>query len=142
MYQKDYILRMIEMLGDLIRGILGLIATGRFRQAEDKLDEVYYTMLHRDATFFHDLPLEGLTNALIEDHNYTNDHLQILAELFFAEATLEYARKNYDDSRQHYLKSLALFEFIDRAYSTYTEERQMRMLEIRQKISELEGTKP
>jgi len=129
------------MLGDLIRGILGLIATGHFNQAEDKLDEVYYTMLHRDAAFFHDLPLERLSTTLIEDHNYSNDHLQILAELFFAEASLEYARKNYDVSRQHYMKSLALFEFVDSAYSTYSEDRQVRMQEIRQKISELKGTK-
>ncbi len=30
MYQKDYILRMIEMLGDLIAGIFGLIRKGEY----------------------------------------------------------------------------------------------------------------
>jgi hypothetical protein len=33
MYQKDYILRMIEMLGEMIAGILGLIKKGEFEQA-------------------------------------------------------------------------------------------------------------
>jgi hypothetical protein len=45
MYQKDYILRMIEMLGDLIAGILGLIKKGEFEKAADKLENLYLGML-------------------------------------------------------------------------------------------------
>ncbi len=37
MYQKDCILRMMEILGDIIAGILGLIRKGDFEQAEDEL---------------------------------------------------------------------------------------------------------
>ena len=61
MYQKDYILRMIEMLGELIRAILGLIVKGNFQQAEEKLNEAYLTFLRKDASFFHLIPLEKLT---------------------------------------------------------------------------------
>ena len=78
MYQKDYILRMIEMLGELIAGILGLIKKGDLKMAADKLDNLYYSMLKEDAVFFRDLPEEGLTDKLLHQHNYTNGHLEIL----------------------------------------------------------------
>ena len=40
MYQKDYILRMIEMLGDLIAGIFGLIRKGEYSKACRKYSNV------------------------------------------------------------------------------------------------------
>jgi hypothetical protein len=140
MYQKDYLLRMIEMLGDLLRAIFGMITRGDLNIADEKLNEAYYTMLRKDAWFFQHIPLNELTKTLIEDHNYTNDHLQILAELFYAEAVLKYANNNYADSLLYYRKSLALFEFTDQAYRTYSEDRLERMALIREKISELSMT--
>ena len=137
MYQKDYILRMIEMLGDLLRAIFGLITRGDYRQAEKKLNEAFYTMLRKDSWFFHDIPVEKLTKTLIEDHNYTNNHLLILAELLHAEAELQFTRNNKTDSLQNFQKSLALFEFVDEAYRTYSEERLAKMEDIRKKIKDI-----
>src|SRR5665648_903366 len=82
MYQKDYILRMIEMLARLIAGILGLIKNGNYKQASDQLEIIYYDMLKEDASFFRAIPEEKLTQKLLQEHNYTNGHLEILAELF------------------------------------------------------------
>ena len=139
MYQKDYILRMIEMLGDLLRAIFGLITKGDYRQAEEKLNEAYYTMLRKDSWFFHNIPVEKLTKTLIEDHNYTNNHLLILAELLHAEAELQFTRNNKAYSLLIFQKSLALFEFVDEANRTYSEERLAKMEDIRKKIQDMEG---
>ena len=49
MYQKDYILRMIEMLGDLLAAIFGLVRKGDYNQASEKLERIYYDMLKEDA---------------------------------------------------------------------------------------------
>lgn len=137
MYQKDYILRMIEMLGDYIRAVMDLIAHGKLREAEDKLGEAFYTMLQRDSWFFQNIPVDRLTNTLIEEHNYTNNHLMILAELLYAEAELAYVKKINDRSLLLYQKSLALFEFVEEAYRTYSYERQERIGEIKRRIEEL-----
>jgi hypothetical protein len=134
MYQKDYILRMIEMLGELIAGILGLIKKGDLKQAAGKLDMLYRDMLKEDAAFFRDLPEEGLTDRLLHQHNYTNGHLEILAELFNAEAELCTAQGNKSDAIMYSRKSLILFEFIDREYKTYSQERTERMETINQRI--------
>ncbi len=36
MYQKDYILRMIEMLGDMLAAIFGLVRKGEYQKAGGK----------------------------------------------------------------------------------------------------------
>jgi hypothetical protein len=128
---------MIEMLGELVRAILGLIVKGNFQQAEEKLNEAYLTFLRKDASFFHLIPAEKLTSTLLTEHNYTNGHLEILAELFYAEARLKDAKGNHSESLAMYEKSLTLFYFTDENIRTYSEERIEKIEQIRNRISEI-----
>jgi uncharacterized protein YqgQ len=137
MYQKDYILRMIEMLGDLLAAIFGLIKKGDYKKASEQLSKIYYNMLKEDAAFFRAIPAEDLTHKLMKEHNYTNGHLEILAELFKAEAELEYAKGNASGSLVYYRKSLLLFEFIDLEQKTLYPERLKKMEAIRKRIEEI-----
>lgn len=137
MYQRDYILRMIEMLSELIAGILGLIKRGNFTQASEKLNRIYYDMLKQDAIFFKSIPKDKLTNTLLQDHNFTGGHIEILAELFDTEAELEMAQGNLPDSLEYSGKSLMLFEFIDREQKTYSQERINKINEIKKRIERL-----
>jgi hypothetical protein len=137
MYQKDYILRMIEMLGDLIAAIFGLIRKGEYKQAGENLDRIYYDMLKEDAAFFRSIPGDELTHTLLGEHHYTNGHLEILAELFNAEAELELAQGNSTGSLEYSEKSLLLFEFIDMEQKTLSLERLDKMSSIRERIDRL-----
>jgi hypothetical protein len=139
MYQKDYILRMIEMLGDLIAGILGLAKKGKFEEAADKLENLYYQMLKEDSSFFRDIPEDELTDRLLHQHNYTNGHLEVLAELFNAEAELRLAEDDKSGCLEYSRKSLRLFEFIDAEYKIYSRERIDKMESIRTRIKILES---
>jgi hypothetical protein len=139
MYQKDYILRMIEMLGELIAGILGLIKKGEFEQATVKVENVYYKMLKEDSAFFRDIPENELTDRLLHHHNYTNGHLEVLAELFNAEAELCLAQGNKPGSLEYSRRSLRLFEFIDTEYRIYSQERIDKIEAIRERIRTLEN---
>jgi hypothetical protein len=139
MYQKDYILRMIEMLGELIAGILGLIKKGEFEQATVKVENVYYKMLKEDSAFFRDIPENELTDRLVHHHNYTNGHLEVLAELFNAEAELCLAQGNKPGSLEYSRRSLRLFEFIDTEYRIYSQERIDKIEAIRERIRTLEN---
>jgi hypothetical protein len=142
MYQKDYILRMVEMLGQMIAAILGLIKKGELQLAQKSIDEAYLQMLRKDARFFQNIPLDELTSTLLEDHNYTKNHLEILAELQLAEAELQYAIKDYPGSLTFYEKSLCLFEFVEKEGKTYSEERLAKMKQIREKISDINANPP
>ena len=73
----------------------------------------------------------------MEDHNYTHGHLEILAELFYAEAGLQEAKKNIEDSIILYKKSLTLFESVDKVSKTYSEERLLKITLIKNKITDI-----
>ena len=135
MYQKDYILRMIEMIGDLIAAILGLIKKGDQEQAEKLLERGYYELLRRDASYFQLIPKEQLTDKLLSDHDYTNGHLAVLAELFFAEATLSEAQNKHDHSLACYEKSLVLLEFLEQDDKTWSAKRDERKSLLKEKIA-------
>jgi len=135
MYQRDYILKMIAMVARMIGGILGLIRKGELTRAEEDLDNLYYDALKQDAVFFRDIPEDKLTDTLLQDHNYTNGHLEILAELFNAEALLQQAKGDHAGCALYSGKSLKLFEFIDREQKTYSQERINLMNDLRSRIS-------
>ena len=141
MFQKDYILRMIEMIGDLIAAILGLIKKGDLEQAEKMIERGYYELLRRDASFFQLIPKEHLTDKLLGDHHYTNGHLTILAELFYAEAMVSKASDKRDNSRVCFEKSLLLLEFLEQADKTYSDKRIERMNMIKEQLAELSKSK-
>jgi len=134
MYQKDYILRIIEMIRELIMGILGLIKKGDLDIAGEKLKNLYYDFLKEDAAFFTTLPAKDLTTRLLKEHNYNNGHLEILASLFDAEAELELARGNNDLCLGFSRKALILFEFLDNEQNTYSLERAGKIEALRKRI--------
>jgi hypothetical protein len=137
MYQKDYILRMLEMLSDLIALILGLIKKGDITQASERIERVYYDLLKQDSAFFRNIPEDKLTQTLLEKHNYTNGHLEVLAELFNAEAELRMAQGDSQGCAEYSKKSLLLFEFIDKEYKTFSFERDQKINDIKDRIERL-----
>jgi hypothetical protein len=139
MYQKDYILRIIEQLGRLIAGILGLIKKGEYNTAGEQLENLYYELLQQDASFFMAIPEMELTQKLLREHNYTNGHLEILAELFNVEAELRLVKGATQECLEYSGKSLTLFEFIDAGYKTYSPDRLNKMEKIRERIKKMTG---
>lgn len=125
---------MIEMLGDLIARILGLIKKGDIEHATGKLENLYHKMLQKDSSFFRDIPENELTDTLLHKHNYTNGHLEVLAELFNAEAELCLTRNNKSGSLEYSRKSLRLFMFIDSEYRICSQDRIDKIEAIRERI--------
>jgi hypothetical protein len=140
MYQRDYILKMIEMMGDLIAGILGLIRKGKYRQASQSLENAYTDFLKQDASLLQSIPKEDLTSKLLKEHNYTNGHLEILSELFYAQAELSYAQGKRNDSIEFYEKSLILLDFIAKESKTFSIEKQSRVSFIQEQIARLKSS--
>ena len=137
MYQKDYILRMITMLMKFLGEVLGLIKKGDLKKASDQLEKGYNIFLREDSSFFHNIPEEKLTKNLLQDHNYTNGHLEILAELFNAEADLDMAKGDKSATLEFSRKALILFKFVDTEQKTYSAERLDKMEVLRKRIEEL-----
>ena len=135
MYQKDYILRLIEQLFKFLAEVMRLIKKGGYEKASDMLEHSYYDFLKEDAAFFRNIPEEKLTDKLLKVHNYTNGHLEILAELFNAEAELEMARGKKKECIEYSRKALRLFEFLDAELKTYSEDRLSKIETLKKRIS-------
>lgn len=129
------------MMGDLIAALLGLIKKGDHEQAEKLLERGYYELLRRDASFFQLIPKEQLTNKLLRDHNFTNGHLAVLSELFFAEATLSEAQNKLNNSLSCYEKSLVLLEFLEQEDKTWSAKREERKSLLKERIAVLSASK-
>jgi len=136
-YQKDYLLRMIATLMKFLGEVLGLIKKGDLKKASDQLEAWYNIFLREDSSFFRNIPEEKLIQDLLQEHNYTNGHLEILAELFNAEAELDMAKGEKSDSLEFSRKALILFEFVDNEQKTYSAERLDKMEALRNRIEEL-----
>lgn len=128
---------MIEMVGQLIAAILGKIKGGDYDKASELLGNLYYDVLREDAAYFRNLTEQDMTKKLLEEHNYTNGHLEILAELFNAEAELSMAKGDNKESIGYSQKSLILFEFIDTEMRTYSLERINKIESIKKRIDQL-----
>ena len=134
MHQKDFIMRMIEMIADLIALILGLIKKGNLPQATKLLDNAYREFLKKDASFFRSLSKDKLTKELLTEHNYTNDHLKILSELFFAEGELNIVKGDKENGLSYYEKSLILLEFTEQNSNSFSLSNQSKISLLKEKI--------
>jgi hypothetical protein len=137
MYRKDYILRMVEMIANVIAGILGLIKKGDFQKASQELDNAYFEYLQQDAALLQSIRKEALTATLLQELNFTNGHLEILSELFYTQAELLYAQGNKTESCDYFEKTLILSDFVIRDSKTFSLVQQSKIVLLQDKIKEL-----
>ena len=135
MYQRDYILRMIEMIGQFIMLVLGKMKKGDLKEAEQLLENGYRDFLKEDAAFFMHIPPEQLVDDLLGKHDYTNGHLEILSHLFYAQAEVFAASERTDESREFYRKSFILLEYVIKESASFSLEQHQRMAELKEKIN-------
>ncbi|WP_372751817.1 hypothetical protein [Labilibaculum sp.] len=134
MIQKDFIMRMIEMIAEVIARIIGLIKGGDPEQASLLLENAYRDFLKEDASYFRRLSKEELTHDLLEKHNYGNGHLEILAELFLAEGELNFAKGDVVNSLNYYEKSYLLLEFTVQNSKSFSLAKESKMIQLKEKI--------
>lgn len=142
MYQKDYILRMLEMLGNFIAAIFARIKNKDFEEAAEVLENSYQTLLRTDASFFYAIPTNDLTQTLIEEHNYTNGHLEILSELLLAEGELRFAEQKWAQSLHCFQKSKILMAFLELNSKSHSLSRQSNLKLIAKRIEEISNDQP
>lgn len=127
------------MLATLIAGILGLIKKGDLQQASQALENAYTEFLKNDASLFRNIPKEELTEKLLGEHNYTNDHLKILSELFYAEAELQLVEGNKTSSLEYFEKALILMEYSEKKSKSFSLENQSKLSAIQNRMSQIKN---
>ena len=124
-------------MAELIAAILDRIRGKEFQQASEMIENAYFDFLKQDAAFFHAIPEEELTGTLLTEHHYSHSHLEILAELFYAEAELLHATGDITGCLACYGKSKRLLEFLLSESGVYSLEKEDRIIKLEQLISTL-----
>jgi len=117
MYQKDYIMRMIEAFAKMVAGIIGLIKKGDPDGARTLIKEAYDTILkiNPEELYQYDDP---------EWYKFCNerslDELEMIAELFKLEGEIRMDAGNSEESLRMRYRSLELFKYVDEQSGTYS----------------------
>ncbi len=108
MIRRDYILRMIQELGEALSRINALKNAGRWQQASETLDEQLRRLTEEDADGIVKLTETELLSRLIRDEPTfaIPDKTLILASLLKAAGDLAAEQGRLTDSRSYHLKGL------------------------------------
>lgn len=137
MYQKDYILRMIEMFGEMLAGIFGLIRKRRYEEASQAIENTYVELLRKNSSDILKINAYRLPELLQKDFGFNQQQLEIVAGLLYADAELNLRQKNFQESKLNFQKSLTIFKYLDKVQKIYSLERLNRISDIEKRISEI-----
>jgi hypothetical protein len=128
--ERDYLMRQIMMLLELIQKILGLRKKGFYKEAEEEINYIYnYLQLKKDVQ---DMSAEDLIDYLIAEKKFTNYHLEVIAFLFKEQGELEI---NSTLKLNFFRKAYFLLERADRESTSFSMERQLKLTELRDSLN-------
>jgi hypothetical protein len=132
MYQKDYIMRMIEAFAKMIAGIVGLIKKGDPEGASDRIVETYDTILKIN-------PVDLYQYDDSEWYQFCNEktleELGMIAELLKLEGEIRMVSGNSDGAYRLLFKSLELLKYVDVQSGTFSVLRFEKISSLEEKLS-------
>ncbi|MBU0764584.1 MAG: hypothetical protein KJ607_07100 [Bacteroidetes bacterium] len=124
MYQKDYILRLIEEAAKVLARIAGLMEKGQAGKAQEELDYIWDELLKLDR--------DELLNDLDRGRmNFDTGLAETVADLLKTEGETELTKGNKASAFRLYTAALHLYGQADIITRTWSPERKDKMDEIR-----------
>lgn len=128
--EKDYLMRQLMMLFELISKILRYRRKGEFEKAEDEIN-YFYSILKIDEDV-RTLSIEELLNLLENIKKLTNEHIEMVAFVLKEQGELS---ANEKEKLDFFRKSFFLLEKIDRESVSFSMDRQMKIAELREYLN-------
>lgn len=129
-FEKDYLMRQLMMLFEVISKIL------RYRKKGEKgkaLDEInYFYKCLKIEVDIRSISIEKLLEYLEKDRKLTNDHIEMVAFVLKEQGELSEEIKLKLD---FYRKSYFLLEKVERESITFSMDRQMKLAELREYLN-------
>jgi hypothetical protein len=124
--ERDYLMRQLMMLMEVIQRIAGYRKKGQQAEAEEEIGYFYnYLALETD---FHQKSIHELLDYLTLEKKLTGDHLEMIAFVLKEQGELALQ----DDRRMDFFrKSYILLEKVDRESIVFSMDRQMKLAELR-----------
>ena len=128
---------MIEMFGEMLAGIFGLLGKKRYEEASRAIENAYTELLRKNASDILNIDDNKLREVLQKDFGFNQQQLEVVAGLLYAEAELHYRQENFSKSKSLFQKSLAIYRYLDKEQKLYSIERQNQIADIEKRISEV-----
>ena len=125
--EKDYLMRQLMMLFEVIHKILGHRKRGENEEAEEQI-QYFYNCLKIDDDV-RELNIEELTELLVKRKKLSNEHIELLAFVIKEQGELEKDEKKRINLFQ---KSYFLLEKVERESTSFSMDRQMKIAELKQ----------
>jgi HSP90 family molecular chaperone len=137
MLRRDYIQRMIEEYSRVIAAALTLQKNGQEEEARQELENGWTQYFSEDPHIITALVPSQLLKRLLNHHQLTLAQIEVFAQGLRAEADL-YVNSNGAFAKDRYIKSLALYEYVEMTDTTeYSIPRRNAIEELRHCIPAL-----
>lgn len=123
--EKDYLMRQLMMLFELIQRILRHRKKGEDEEAEQQI-RVFYEYLKIDEAI-EKLSVEALIELLEKDKNLANEQLEMVAFVLKEQGELA---KSDDKRLDFFRKSYFILEKVERESTIFSMDRQMKIAEL------------
>jgi hypothetical protein len=138
MYQKDYILRLIEEFTKVLGAMLGLKNAGNYVEAQELINETLKRFSKTDISELLSIPEHELLPFLTDQKKLSEEQIHIIAELLFQDAGIIKSKNPDADTNLHYRTSLVLFEWLNvNNRTTYSIEITQRIALLRDLITKI-----
>ncbi|MBN2635845.1 MAG: hypothetical protein JXR61_06210 [Prolixibacteraceae bacterium] len=125
--ERDYLMRQLLMLFEVIHKILRLRKNGKEEEAEKEINYFYECLKIDDE--IQKLSIEKFIDVLVNDKQLTNEHLEMIAFVMKEQGELA---KN-EKERLHYLnKAYFILRKVEQESTSFSMDRQMKMAELKE----------
>jgi len=132
MYERDYIMKMVEAFSRMIARIMGLKEKGELNKAEALILEAYDTILKIDPDTLRSFDDRAWDSFCRER---TPQELEMIADLFRVEGEIRIDLGDRDGVYRLLFKSLELLKYVDDHTDTFSVLRFDKISSLEQKLS-------
>ena len=120
--ERDYLMRQLMMLFEVIQKILGYRKKGDKKQALQQI-KYFYTCLNIGEDV-RSKSIEELMELLVDKRKLTNEHLEMVAIVLTEQGELE---ENIEQKKDFFRKSWFLLDKVERESTSFSMERQLKL---------------
>ena len=125
--ERDYLMRQLRMLFDVIAKIIRHRRKGENEDAQDEIN-YFYSCLKIDEDII-TINIEALFDLLVNIKKLTNEHIEMVAFVLKEQGELSDQRESKLD---FFRKAYFLLDKVDRESLTFSMDRQMKMAELKE----------
>jgi hypothetical protein len=128
--ERDYLMRQLRMLFDVISKIIRHRRKGENEDAQDEIN-YFYSCLKIDEDI-KTMNIEALFDLLVNIKKLTNEHIEMVAFVLKEQGELSDQRESKLD---FFRKAYFLLDKVDRESLTFSMDRQMKMAELKEYLN-------